>query len=210
MKDDRSQELLQRSLGAGRREGERRSRGTAPARPSAPADPAERPDAGLLAPPLPSSGARARRSAPQYTRDELDSVAALGHLYYEHRHLREAQVVFAGLMAIAPGEEYFARGFAASCLLAGDTDRALEAVNSAVEVAHDPRPALLLRAQVLVARRMLAEAERDLVYILRICDANPRAEGEDPVRPMATLLLSRVRSLAQASAPRAVAPRSRR
>jgi Flp pilus assembly protein TadD len=129
------------------------------------------------------------QEAKGYTAEELHAVAQQGYTLFLNGKIQDAQVVFEGLVAIDPRNDYYYRALGVVYHRRGDAERAIRQFTNALKV--DPRSAAAYvnRAEVHISRRDFENAMQDLEGALKV------ARAEDPIgrkaRALRTLLLRR-------------------
>ena len=97
-----------------------------------------------------------------YTDEELYCIAQSGYTLFLNGKVKDAQVIFEGLIAVDPRNDYFYRALGVVYHRQGDAEGAIRQFNHAITV--DPRSAAAYvnRAEVHIARRDMTAALADL------------------------------------------------
>ena len=128
-----------------------------------------------------------------YTPDELYAIAQHGYTLFLNGRTRHAQVIFEGLIAVDPRNEYYYRALGVVYHRLGDAERALRQFTHAITVAPGSPAAYVNRAEVHIARRDTDQALIDLEHAIRA--------GGDLSHPVAQKALA-LRSLIRRGPPR--------
>jgi predicted Zn-dependent protease len=102
--------------------------------------------------------------------EEVEALEILGHVYFRQGRMREAHIVFAGLLALAPENEVARRHLAALALDRGDGGETLRLLDAYMEGRPESNrePAvLLLRGQALRRIGRNDDAEKVFAAYLR-------------------------------------------
>lgn len=97
-----------------------------------------------------------------YSADELYAIAQHGYTLFLNGRTRHAQVIFEGLVAVDPRNEYYYRALGVVYHRLGDAERALRQFTHAITVAPHSPAAYVNRAEVHIARRDTDRALSDL------------------------------------------------
>lgn len=103
-----------------------------------------------------------------YKEEELYSIAQQGYTLFLNGKIKDAQVIFEGLVAIDPRNDYYYRALGVVYHRLGDAERALRQFTHAVTVAPKQPIAYVNRAEVHIARRDYEKALTDLDYAIRV------------------------------------------
>lgn len=103
-----------------------------------------------------------------YTEEELYGIAQQGYTLFLNGKIRDAQVIFEGLVAIDPRNDYYYRALGVVYHRMGDAERAIKQFTHAVTVAPKQPTAYVNRAEVHIARRDYEKALTDLDYAIRV------------------------------------------
>ena len=97
-----------------------------------------------------------------YSADELYAIAQHGYTLFLNGRTRHAQVIFEGLVAVDPRNDYYYRALGVVYHRLGDAERAIRQFTHAVTVAPRSPAAYVNRAEVHIARRDTEKALADL------------------------------------------------
>jgi tetratricopeptide (TPR) repeat protein len=111
-----------------------------------------------------------------YTLEELYAIAQHGYALYLNGKVRDAQILFEGLVALDPRNGYYYRALGVVYHQLGDAERALRQFSHAITVDPENPAAYVNRAEVHIWRRDLPEAILDLEGAIRV--------GRDPMLPL--------------------------
>ena len=111
-----------------------------------------------------------------YSSEELFAVASQGYTLFLNGKVRDAQVVFEGLVAIDPRNDYYYRALGVVYHRQGDAERALRQFSHAITVAPRSSAAYVNRAEVHISRREREKALKDLEAAIRV--------SRDPSHPI--------------------------
>ena len=103
-----------------------------------------------------------------YTDDELYCIAAQGYTLFLNGKVKDAQVVFEGLVAVDPRNDYYYRALGVVYHRQGDAERALRQFAHAIKVSPSSAAAYVNRAEVHISRRDHAAALQDLDQAIRV------------------------------------------
>lgn len=103
-----------------------------------------------------------------YTADELYAIAQHGYTLFLNGRTRHAQVIFEGLVAVDPRNDYYYRALGVVYHRLGDAERALRQFSHAITVAPKSPAAYVNRAEVHIARRDTDKALVDLDRAIRV------------------------------------------
>lgn len=126
-----------------------------------------------------------------YTAEELYFIAQHGYTLFLNGKIQDAQVVFEGLVAIDPRNDYYYRALGVVYHRRGDAERAIRQFSNALKVAPNSVAAYVNRAEVHISRRDFDAALEDLDRGIRVA----RSPDEPIVRKARALrsLLTRRR-----------------
>lgn len=102
-----------------------------------------------------------------YAPEELYAIAQHGYALFLNGKVRDAQVVFEGLVAVDPRNDYYYRALGVVYHRLGDAQRAIRQFSHAITVNPSSATAYVNRAEVHIARRDTEEALKDLDAALR-------------------------------------------
>lgn len=124
-----------------------------------------------------------------YSDEELYCISQLGYTLFLNGKIRDARIVFEGLVAIDPRNEYYYRALGVVYHREGDAERALRQFSHAITVsAKRSVAAYINRAEVHIARRDMDRALDDLEAAIRVC-TNPFDPLYRKARALRSLLL---------------------
>lgn len=103
-----------------------------------------------------------------YSEDELYFIAQQGYTLFLNGKVKDAQVIFEGLVAVDPRNDYYYRALGVVYHRLGDAERALRQFNHAITVAPKSPAAYVNRAEVHISRRDFAQALEDLAAAVRV------------------------------------------
>lgn len=103
-----------------------------------------------------------------YSEEELYSIAQQGYTLFLNGKIKDAQVIFEGLVAIDPRNDYYYRALGVVYHRMGDAQRAIRQFTHAVTVAPKEPTAYVNRAEVHIARRDYEKALTDLDYAIKV------------------------------------------
>ncbi len=135
-----------------------------------------------------AEGESTLRELKGYSAEELHCIAQLGYTLFLNGKIRDARIVFEGLVAVDPRNEYYYRALGVVYHREGDPERALRQFGHAITVSGQRSVAAYLnRAEVHIARRDLERALGDLDAALRLC-TDPRDPLTRKARALRKLL----------------------
>lgn len=123
-----------------------------------------------------ASGETTLQQIKGYTDEELYLIAQHGYTLFLNGKVKDAQVVFEGLVAIDPRNDYYYRALGVVYHRQGDAERAIRQFTHAVTVAPRSAAAYVNRAEVHISRRDFEKALEDLAAAVRT--------SEDPSTPI--------------------------
>jgi tetratricopeptide (TPR) repeat protein len=127
-----------------------------------------------------------------YSAEELYFIAQHGYTLFLNGKIEDAQVVFEGLVAIDPRNDYYYRALGVVYHRRGDAERAIVQFSNAIKVSPRSVSAYVNRAEVHISRRDFTSALDDLDKGIRIS-----RDPDDPItrkaRALRTLLLRKRR-----------------
>ncbi len=103
-----------------------------------------------------------------YTADELYAISQHGYTLFLNGKLGDARVVFEGLVALEPRNDYFYRALGVIYYSQGDPDRALRQFTHAITVAPRTANGYVNRAEVHIAKRDFESARSDLSRAIQV------------------------------------------
>lgn len=124
-----------------------------------------------------------------YSEEELHQIAQQGYTLFLNGKIRDARVVFEGLVAIDPRNAYYYRALGVVYHRQGDAERALRQFGHAITVAPDQPEAFVNRAEVHIARRDFFRAGADLDRAIAV--GHPRAPVVRKAHALRTLIQGR-------------------
>lgn len=125
-----------------------------------------------------------------YTPEELYAISQQGYSLFLNGKVRDAQVVFEGLVALDPRNEYYYRALGVVYHRLGDVERALRQFTHAITVAPRNPAGYVNRAEVHIARRDMSRALADLEKAVRVARST-----SDPMARKANALRSLLRGM---------------
>ncbi|HJL40145.1 MAG TPA: tetratricopeptide repeat protein [Myxococcales bacterium LLY-WYZ-16_1] len=111
-----------------------------------------------------------------YSAEEVYAISQQGYSLFLNGKVRDAQVVFEGLVALDPRNDYHYRALGVIYHRLGDVERALRQFTHAITVAPRNPAGYVNRAEVHIARRDMGRALADLEKAVRAAPS-----GDDPV-----------------------------
>lgn len=115
-----------------------------------------------------ASGQATLRELKGYTPEELHCISQLGYTLFLNGKIRDARIVFEGLVAVDPRNEYYYRALGVVYHREGDVDRALRQFSHAITVSGQRSVAAFVnRAEVHISRRDHDRARADLDAAMR-------------------------------------------
>lgn len=104
-----------------------------------------------------------------YSEEELYCISQLGYTLFLNGKIRDARIVFEGLVAVDPRNEYYYRALGVVYHREGDVERALRQFGHAITVSGQRSIAAFVnRAEVHIARRDHERALVDLEAAIRL------------------------------------------
>lgn len=103
-----------------------------------------------------------------YTAEELYAISSQGYTLFLNGKVRDAQIIFEGLVAIDPRNDYYYRALGVVYHRQGDAERALRQFTHAVTVAPKSAAAYVNRAEVHISRRDTERALADLSTAVQV------------------------------------------
>lgn len=97
-----------------------------------------------------------------YTDEELYMIAQQGYTLFLNGKVKDAQIIFEGLVAIDPRNDYYYRALGVVYHRQGDVERAIRQFTHALTVAPQSPAAYVNRAEVHISRRDYEAALADL------------------------------------------------
>lgn len=133
-----------------------------------------------------ASGEATLKELKGYSAEELYSISQLGYSLFLNGKIRDARIIFEGLVAIDPKNEYYYRALGVVYHREGDAERALKQFGHAITVSGKRSAAAFLnRAEVHISRRDMERALIDLEQTIRLT-----GEPRDPLYRKARALRS--------------------
>ncbi|MBK8014537.1 MAG: tetratricopeptide repeat protein [Deltaproteobacteria bacterium] len=123
-----------------------------------------------------------------YSPEELYLISQQAYTLFLNGKIKDAQVIFEGLLAIDPRNEYYYRALGVIYHRQGDSERAIRQFTHAITVAPRSAAGYVSRAEVCIARR---EHERALADLLRAIQVG---DDRDPVVRKALALRTLLRA----------------
>lgn len=138
-----------------------------------------------------AEGQSTLRELKGYTPEELHCISQLGYTLFLNGKIRDARIVFEGLVAVDPRNEYYYRALGVVYHREGDAERALRQFGHAITVSgRRSAAAYVNRAEVHISRRDMDRALQDLEAALRIA-ADPQNPLYRKARALRQLLTRR-------------------
>jgi tetratricopeptide (TPR) repeat protein len=103
-----------------------------------------------------------------YTEEELYFIAQQGYTLFLNGKIKDAQVIFEGLVAVDPRNDYYYRALGVVYHRLGDAERALRQFTHAITVAPKSAAAYVNRAEVHISRRDYDRALVDLQTAIQV------------------------------------------
>lgn len=123
-----------------------------------------------------------------YAPEELHCISQLGYTLFLNGKIRDARIIFEGLVAVDPRNEYYYRALGVVYHREGDPERALRQFGHAITVSGQRSVAAFInRAEVHIARRDHMRALDDLELAVRLAP-DPRDPLGRKARALRTLL----------------------
>ncbi len=97
-----------------------------------------------------------------YTDGELFAIARIGYFFLMQGRNEEARILFEGLVAVDPHNDYYYRALGVIFQKIGDNERALRQFSYAVRINPASPHAYVNRAEIYLSLDQYAEAEKDL------------------------------------------------
>lgn len=115
-----------------------------------------------------ANGQATLRELKGYSAEELHCIGQLGYTLFLNGKIRDARIVFEGLVAVDPRNEYYYRALGVVYHREGDADRALRQFGHAITVSGQRSVAAYVnRAEVHISRRDYEHARGDLDTALK-------------------------------------------
>jgi tetratricopeptide (TPR) repeat protein len=105
-----------------------------------------------------------------YTEEELFLIAQHGYTLFLNGKVKDAQVVFEGLVAVDPRNDYYYRALGVVYHRQGDAERALKQFTHAITVSPRSAAGYVNRAEVHISRRDYERALQDLATAVQVSD----------------------------------------
>lgn len=103
-----------------------------------------------------------------YSAEELFAISSQGYTLFLNGKVRDAQIIFEGLVAIDPRNDYYYRALGVVYHRQGDAERALRQFTHAITVAPKSAAAYVNRAEVHISRRDTKSALQDLEMAIQV------------------------------------------
>ena len=103
-----------------------------------------------------------------YTDDELYAIAHTAYFFLMQGKNEDARILFEGLVAIDPRNDYYFRALGVIFHKLGDIEKAIKQFGYAIRVAPRGPAAYVNRAEVFIATDRAPEAEKDLRRALEL------------------------------------------
>ncbi len=103
-----------------------------------------------------------------YSAEELFAISSQGYTLFLNGKVRDAQIIFEGLVAIDPRNDYYYRALGVVYHRQGDAERALRQFTHAITVAPKSAAAYVNRAEVHISRRDTNAALQDLEKAIQV------------------------------------------
>ncbi len=97
-----------------------------------------------------------------YTDSELFAIARIGYFFLMQGRNEEARILFEGLVAVDPHNDYYYRALGVIFQKIGDNERALRQFSYAIRINPSSPHAYVNRAEIYLSLEQHAEAEQDL------------------------------------------------
>lgn len=97
-----------------------------------------------------------------YTEGELFAIARIGYFFLMQGRNEEARILFEGLVAVDPHNDYYYRALGVIFQKIGDHERALRQFSYAIRINRASPYAYMNRAEIYLSLEQYAEAEQDL------------------------------------------------
>jgi type III secretion system low calcium response chaperone LcrH/SycD len=117
-----------------------------------------------------ASGQATLQQIKGYTEEELFLIAQHGYTLFLNGKVKDAQVVFEGLVAVDPRNDYYYRALGVVYHRQGDAERALKQFTHAITVSPRSPAAYVNRAEVHISRRDYERALQDLATAVQVSD----------------------------------------
>lgn len=138
-----------------------------------------------------AEGQATLRELKGYSPEELHCISQLGYTLFLNGKIRDARIIFEGLVAVDPRNEYYYRALGVVYHREGDAERALRQFGHAITVSgRRSAAAYVNRAEVHIARRDHERALEDLDSAIRVA-ADPRDPLYRKARALRRLLTRR-------------------
>ncbi|MCK6548287.1 tetratricopeptide repeat protein [Myxococcota bacterium] len=115
-----------------------------------------------------ASGEATLQQIKGYTDEELYLIAQHGYTLFLNGKVKDAQVVFEGLVAVDPRNDYYYRALGVVYHRQGDAERALRQFTHAITVSPKSAAAYVNRAEVHISRRDFDKALADLSAAVQV------------------------------------------
>jgi len=113
-----------------------------------------------------------------YAPEELYAISQHGYTLFLNGKVKDAQIIFEGLVAIDPRNDYYYRALGVVYHRQGDAERAIRQFTHAITVAPKSAAGYVNRAEVHIARRDISQAVADLDAAMKVSRdlSNPVAQ----------------------------------
>lgn len=115
-----------------------------------------------------ASGESTLQELKGYSKEELYAISQHGYTLFLNGKIKDAQVIFEGLVAVDPRNDYYYRALGVVYHRQGDAERALRQFGHAITVAPKAAAGYVNRAEVHIARRDIDKALADLDKALNV------------------------------------------
>lgn len=107
--------------------------------------------------------------------EELYAFASQGYYFFLQGKIEAARVIFEGLVAADPRNNYYYRALGAIYWRLKEAQKAIKQFTYAIRVAPNDMTSYVNRAEVYVSLRQFEAAKSDLDYVIRLATANEEA-----------------------------------
>ena len=97
-----------------------------------------------------------------YSDEELEAISRVGYFFLMQGKTEEARVIFEGLIALDPRNDYYYRALGTIFQRRGDNERAIKQFGYAIRINPESPYAYVNRAEIYMLLDQIAEAEDDL------------------------------------------------
>ena len=114
------------------------------------------------------NGGKTLKELAQFTDDELYVIATYGYNFLLQGKYELAKTLFLGLISIDSKNEYYHRVLALIWYNLGDFEKALQAVQTAMQMKAQNLTALLIRSEIYIAASRYTEAKTDIKVAIKL------------------------------------------